>query len=217
MSDHEPALETSPASPSIRPPNSYAGRGRRPAALSGTRRQRRDHRPPAKPQGRHAAAAPARTAAIPDARRRYPGNARSTRHGLPRPGPFDIAGERRGPQRRRPHRRLYVRAARSYRCAPTPADWRAAGRSRGRQRQECAVGARPIRGSPAIPWRFPPCRRRRSTVPTAAPPLRPISSRRRAGRNRSAHRHGGGSIPSERRELSRRGRRDIGRAGRSHA
>ena len=188
-----------------------------PTLLSATRRQRREHRPPAKPQGRHAAAAPARTAAILDARRRHPRNARSTRHGLPRPGPFDIAGERRGPQRRRPHRRPYARAARSNGCAPTPADWRAAARSRGRQRQECAVGARPIRGSLAILWRFPPCRCRRSTVPAAAPPLRPLSSRRRAGRDRSARRHSAGSIPSERKELSRRGRRDIGRAGRSHA
>ncbi len=170
VSDHEPALETSPAAPSIRPPDSYAGRGRRPDALSAIRRQRREHRPPAKPQGRHAAAAPARTAAIPDARRRHPRNARSTRHGLPRPGSFDIAGERRGPHRRRPHRRPYARAARSNGCAPTSADWRAAGRSRGRQRQECAVGARPIHGSPAISWRFPPCRCRRSTVP--APPRR---------------------------------------------
>ncbi len=136
-----------------------------PTLLSATRRQRREHRPPAKPQGRHAAAAPARTAAILDARRRHPQNARSTRHGLPRPGPFDIAGERRGPQRRRPHRRPYARDGRSNGCAPTPADWRAAGRSRGRRRQECAVGAGPIRGSPAIPvWRrSAPCHSARQT------------------------------------------------------
>jgi hypothetical protein len=47
-------LKALPAAPSIRPPDSCAGRRRRPDALSRTRRQRREHRPPAKPQGRGA-------------------------------------------------------------------------------------------------------------------------------------------------------------------
>ena len=62
--------EASAATPSIRPPGCCAARRRRPDALSGIRRQRREHRPPAKPRGRRQPAAPARTAATPDARRR---------------------------------------------------------------------------------------------------------------------------------------------------